>query len=71
MLLDRENRWRGLRKVVYVLLALFVLDVVLLLTMIPINFYTLVLLFVQAVVVLYFAVISMGTIKRLEHPDDN
>ena len=70
MLLDRENRWKGLRKVVYTLLALFVIDVVLLLTMIPINFYTLILLFVQLVVILYFTAISLGTIKRLEHPEE-
>ena len=70
MLLDRENRWKGLRKVVYMLMALFVIDVVLMLTMIPINFYTLILSFVQLVVVLYFTTISLGTIKRLENPED-
>ncbi len=70
MLLDRENRWKGLRKVVYMLMALFVIDVVLMLTMIPINFYTLILSFVQLVVVLYFTAISLGTIKRLENPED-
>ena len=63
---DDEGRWKALKRVIITLTVLFVLDAVLLLTMIPLTFYTGVLMGMQGVVVLYFAVLSFGLLKRLK-----
>ena len=61
------DRFRKLRRVVALLIVLFVLDLALLPLMIPVrSFLTWAVAATQAVVVLYFAVLSLGLIREGE-----
>lgn len=56
-----------MRRVIVLLIALFVLDTVLLTLMIPVRtFMTWAVIAIQAVVVIYFAALSLGLVKEAE-----
>lgn len=61
------ERFGKLRRVIVLLIALFVLDTVLLTLMIPVRtFMTWAVIAIQAVVVIYFAALSLGLVKEAE-----
>lgn len=61
------ERFGKLRKIVVLLIALFVLDTVVLTLMIPVRtFMTWAVIATQAVVVIYFAALSFGLVKEAE-----
>lgn len=61
------DRFGKLRKVIILLIALFILDMALLTLMIPVRtFTTWTVIVIQSVVVIYFAALSFGLVKEAE-----
>ncbi len=59
-----DNRIKRLKNIVTLLVVIFALGLAMLVMMIPVhNFFTISVLAVQAVVIIYFAVLSRGLIK--------
>lgn len=67
------DRIKRLRKIIVLLIVLFVFGLVLLTMMIPMkSFISWIVIGTQAVVILYFAALSFGLVKELEsHENDN
>lgn len=64
------DRYRKLRHIILILLALFALGLILLIVMIPTRtFLTWAIAVTQVIVAAYFAAVSLGLLKELQEKD--